>query len=246
MVKSHPMAKLAAQPLYQQVRKEVLAAIRNGEWQADETLPSENDLARRFGVSQGTVRKALDVLVVEDVLYRRQGVGTFVAGVRDDLLCSRFVPPSGVDARVATVEFVSCLRINAGEILADMLGLRRGAALWQIRRLLRVEGAVIGIEEILLPELVFHNLEIRRLRELKGNFRELIWTDYGVRLVDDAVHYRAVVAGMPEVRALQVEVNEPLLQLSRLSRDHEAQPLVWSVAWLKTEHWSFEPLQARI
>lgn len=148
MVKKLQNAKPAAQPLYQQVRKEVLAAIKGGEWLADESLPSETDLARRFGVSQGTVRKALDALVVEDVLYRRQGVGTFVAGVRDDVLCARFVPLAESGGVVAVVEFISCVRIHAGEVFADMLGLRRGATLWQVRRMLRVGGDAVGVEEM--------------------------------------------------------------------------------------------------
>lgn len=235
------MTKLAAQPLYQQVRKEVLAAIKDGEWLADESLPSETDLARRFGVSQGTVRKALDALVVEDVLYRRQGVGTFVAGVRDDLLCARFVPLAGQDGVTAQVEFISCLRMHAGEVFADMLGLRRGSTLWQVRRLLRVNGDVAGVEEMLLPESFYLELETRRIREMKGNLRELIWRDHGARLVDDPVRYRAVPATVAESRILMVEINEPLLQLSRLSRDYEGQPQLWSVAWMKTDRLSFEP-----
>ncbi|MDR3413662.1 MAG: GntR family transcriptional regulator [Formivibrio sp.] len=235
------MAKLAAQPLYQQVRKEVLVAIKGGEWQADDSLPSENDLARRFGVSQGTVRKALDALVTEDVLYRRQGVGTFVAGVRDDVLCARFVPLAESGGSNATVEFISCVRIHAGEVFADMLGLRRGATLWQVRRMLRVGGDAVGVEEMLLPESFSPEMETRRIRELKGNLRELIWRSHGARLVDDPVRYRAVPAAITEARLLHVELNEPLLQISRLSRDYEGQPQLWSVAWLKTDRLSYEP-----
>lgn len=235
------MTKLAAQPLYQQVRKEVLAAIKDGEWLADESLPSEMELARRFGVSQGTVRKALDALVVEDVLYRRQGVGTFVAGVRDDLLCARFVPLADQDGVTAQVEFISCLRMHAGEAFADLLGLRRGSTLWQVRRLLRVKGDVAGLEEMLLPESFYPELETRRIREMKGNLRELIWRDHGARLVDDPARYRAVSATVAESRMLMVEINEPLLQLSRLSRDYEGRPQLWSVAWMKTDRLSFEP-----
>lgn len=235
------MAKLAAQPLYQQVKKEVIAAIQDGEWLADETLPSENDLARRFGVSQGTVRKALDVLVSEGVLYRRQGVGTFVAGVRDELLAARLVPLAAQHGVPVQIELVSSVRIHAAEGFAELLGLRRGAALWQVRRLVRAEGEVVGLEEILLPESNFPNLEMRRIRELKGHLRELLWRDYGVRLVDDAVHYRAIAATAADARSLQVEVNEPLLQITRLSRDYENKPLVWSVVVLRTDKISFEP-----
>lgn len=237
------MKKLAAQPLYKQVIREVMAAVEAGEWHDEESLPSESELGVRFGVSQGTVRKALDSLVGEGVLYRRQGVGTFVAGMNDFLARGHFQSLTGVDGLVPRIELLGCVRIHAGEQLADILGLRRGATLWQVRRLLRIAGNVVGLEEMLLPEAGFPNLDIRRIRELKGNLRELCWRDFGVRLRDGEVRYRAVAASQSEARLLMVDVNEPLLQLVRLARDFEGKPQVWSVAWLKTDTLAFEPAQ---
>ncbi|WP_035056951.1 GntR family transcriptional regulator [Andreprevotia chitinilytica] len=235
------MAKLSHQPLYRQVVREVLSRIEAAEWRDDEPLPSETELGKNFGVSQGTVRKALDELVVEGVLYRRQGVGTFVAGTSDFLARSRFTPLTGVGGEAPKFELLGCVRINAGEQLAEVLGQRRGAVLWQVRKLIRVAGAAVGLEEILLPERSFPDLDMRRVRELKGNVPELCWRDYGVRLKDGEVRYRAVPAAQAEARLLQVEVGEPLLQLVRLSRDFDGRPQVWSVAWLKTERDAFEP-----
>ncbi|MBM5570624.1 MULTISPECIES: GntR family transcriptional regulator [Deefgea] len=237
------MKKLAAQPLYKQVIREVMAAVEAGEWHDEESLPSEIELGVRFGVSQGTVRKALDALVSEGILYRRQGVGTFVAGMNDFLARGQFLLLSGDDGLVPRIELLGCVRIHAGEQLADILGLRRGATLWQVRRLLRIAGSVVGLEEMLLPEAGFPNLDIRRIRELKGNLRELCWRDFGIRLRDGEVRYRAVAASQSEARLLAVELNEPLLQLVRLARDFEGKPQVWSVAWLKTDTLAFEPAQ---
>lgn len=237
------MKKLAAQPLYKQVIREVMSAVEAGEWQEDESLPSEVELGQRFGVSQGTVRKALDQLVAEGVLYRRQGVGTFVAGMSDFLMRGRFALLSDPRGESPKIELLGCVRIHAGEQLAEILGLRRGAALWQVRRLLRVAGQVIGLEELLLPEANFPQLEMRRIRELKGNLRELCWRDFGGRLLDGQTRYRAVSAGSAEARLLQVDVNEPLLQLVRLATDYAGKPQVWSVAWLKTEELAFSPAE---
>lgn len=234
------MKKLSALSLYQQVQREVLTDIEAGKWQSDEALPSEQELAQRFGVSQGTVRKALDVLVAAGVLYRRQGVGTFVQAAGDDLGELRFTPPNGFGNETPKVELLSCTRIHAGEQLADILGLRRGAPLWQVRRLLRVQGEVIGVEESLLPESVFPGLDIRRLREARGNLRSVCWLDYGIRLKTSDARFRAVPAGQAEARSLQVEVNEPLLQLVRLARDFEARPQVWSVAWFRSEQYAMQ------
>jgi len=234
------MGKLAAVPLYRQVANEVMEAVESGEWGEHESLPSEFELARRLGVSQGTVRKALDLLVAEGVLYRRQGVGTFVGATSDYLRRCRYLSLAGGDAGAISVELLGCVRIHAGEQLAEMLGLRRGDALWQVRRLLRIDGEVVGLEETLLPEAFFPELDPRRLREMKDGLRELCWRDFGVRLIDGVERFRAVAASASEARILQLEVNEPLLQVMRLAHDFEGAPMLWSALWLKTEKFSFE------
>lgn len=239
------MSKLVALPLYRQVANEVMEAIEAGEWGEDVSLPSETDLGRRLGVSQGTVRKALDILVAEGVLYRRQGVGTFVAGSNDYLLRSQLVSLGGPDLATLALELLGCVRIHAGEQLAELLGLRRGDGLWQVRRLLRADGVVVGVEENLLVENHFPELDVRRLREMKNGLRELCWREYGVRLIDGAVRFRAIPAGTAEARLLQMDVNEPVLQVMRLARDYDGNPMMWSVVWLKTERYAFEPPPVR-
>lgn len=67
-------------PLYQQMANEIKAQIASGELRQNEQLMTEMELSREFGVSRITVRKALELLVEEDILSKRQGVGAFVTG----------------------------------------------------------------------------------------------------------------------------------------------------------------------
>lgn len=69
----------AFSPLYRQIKDLLVQSLERGEWMPGELIPSEIDLAARFQVSQGTVRKAVDELAAEHMLLRRQGKGTFVA-----------------------------------------------------------------------------------------------------------------------------------------------------------------------
>ena len=69
----------AFSPLYRQIKELLVQSLDRGEWKPGELIPSEIDLAARFQVSQGTVRKAVDELAAEHLLLRRQGKGTFVA-----------------------------------------------------------------------------------------------------------------------------------------------------------------------
>src|SRR5690349_16296254 len=66
-------------PLYLQIKDLLVKSLATLEWGPGETIPSELELAARFGVSQGTVRKAIDALASDNLVVRRQGKGTFVA-----------------------------------------------------------------------------------------------------------------------------------------------------------------------
>jgi GntR family transcriptional regulator len=63
----------AFSPLYQQIKGLILQSLQQGEWKPGEVIPSEFDLAARYKVSQGTVRKAVDELAADNLLVRRQG-----------------------------------------------------------------------------------------------------------------------------------------------------------------------------
>ncbi|HMX17596.1 MAG TPA: GntR family transcriptional regulator, partial [Rhodocyclaceae bacterium] len=78
-------------PLYRQIKSLILQALEAGEWRPGEAIPSETELAGRFSVSQGTVRKAIDEMASENLLVRRQGKGTFVATHSDPRAFFRFL-----------------------------------------------------------------------------------------------------------------------------------------------------------
>src|SRR5258706_5968115 len=85
-------------PLYEQIKILLTQSLVAGEWKPGEAIPSEMDLASRFRVSQGTVRKAIDELASENIVVRRQGKGTFVASHSEPTYQYRFLrmtPDSG-------------------------------------------------------------------------------------------------------------------------------------------------------
>jgi len=97
---AEPMAPAtpAFSPLYQQIKELILQSLQGGEWKPGEAIPSEMDLAARFRVSQGTVRKAIDELAADNLVIRRQGKGTFVATHAEQHVRYRFLklmPDSG-------------------------------------------------------------------------------------------------------------------------------------------------------
>ena len=119
----------AFSPLYQQICQSILNSLQAGEWKPQQAIPSEMELAKRYNVSQGTVRKAIDALVAENLLVRRQGKGTFVASFDQEQTQYRFMrlhPDTGTRASAgrAQRQILECRRIRATAELARGLQLR--------------------------------------------------------------------------------------------------------------------------
>jgi GntR family transcriptional regulator len=83
-------SRLVSRPLYLQVRDALIERIGKGDWRPGMAIPNEVELAREFGISSGTMRKALDLLETERVLSRRKGRGTFVNDHSSTSFASRF------------------------------------------------------------------------------------------------------------------------------------------------------------
>ena len=77
--KTPKLKRQPGKPLYAQVEEIIRKRLIDNYWKPGDVLPSEFDLARELSVSQGTVRKALNEMVAENLLERRQGLGTFVS-----------------------------------------------------------------------------------------------------------------------------------------------------------------------
>ena len=139
------LATPAFSPLYQQIKGLILQSLQAGEWKPGEAIPSEIELASRFRVSQGTVRKAIDELATDNLLVRRQGKGTFVATHAEQHIQYRFLrllPDGGSldDQGPAERRITECRRLRAPAEVARALNLRTGDAVLQVRRVLSLGG----------------------------------------------------------------------------------------------------------
>ena len=174
-------------PLYQQIRQSMLDSMQAGEWKPLEIIPSEMELARRYNVSQGTVRKAIDELAAENLLVRRQGKGTFVASHGEQQLRFRFLrlrpDEGGMDETNGPQRsIIECRRLRAPADLARALHLNPGDTLLSIRRVLSFAGEPTVLEDIWLPALMFRGLTAEELQQYAGPTYALFEKAYGVRM----------------------------------------------------------------
>jgi GntR family transcriptional regulator len=206
-------------PLYKQIQRLLLEGLKAGEWKPGAVIPSETELASRYQVSQGTVRKAIDDLVGENLLVRRQGKGTFVATHHAPHAQYRFLrllPDSG-EPRPARSRFLECRRQRAPADVAARLGLRAGASVVLVRRLLTFGEAPVVHDEIWLPARLFRGLTFDRLASYTGPLYGLFETEFGVAMVRADERLRAVLADARNAELLRVDPGSPLLLVERLS-----------------------------
>ncbi len=220
----------AFSPLYQQIKVLILQSLQGGEWKPGEAIPSEMDLAARFRVSQGTVRKAIDELAAENLLVRRQGKGTFVATHAAQHVQYRFLrllPDSGDTTTEGPAErrIIECKRQRAPADIARALGLRSGDAVLQVRRVLAFQGVPTILEDLWLPAAPFKGLTAERLDTYRGPMYALFETEFGVRMVRAEEKIRALAAAAPATDILDVPVGAPLLSVERIAYTYNDLPI---------------------
>ena len=220
----------AFSPLYQQIKGLILQSLQSGEWKPGESIPSEIDLAARFRVSQGTVRKAIDDLAAENLVIRRQGKGTFVATHAEHQVQYRFLrlqPDSG-DASVegpAERHIIDCKQIRAPADVARALGLRTSEAVIQARRVLSFQGIPTILEDIWLPGQAFKGLSTEHMANYPGPTYAMLELDFGVRMVRAEEKIRAVLPDAEQAGLLQVAPDTPLLSVERLAYTYNDVPM---------------------
>lgn len=225
-----PLSTPAFSPLYQQIKVLMLQSLQSGEWKPSTAIPSEQELAVRFKVSQGTVRKAIDELAAENLLVRRQGKGTFVATHAEHHVQYRFlrlIPDNGDPSSKgpAQREIIDCKRTRASADVARALGLHAGDAVLQVRRVLSFEGTPTILEDLWLPAAPFKGLTAERLNAYHGPMYALFETEFGVCMVRAEEKLRAVLPEPEQCELLKIDAHTPLLSVERIAYTYSDTPM---------------------
>ncbi len=223
----------AFSPLYQQIKALLLSSLQSGEWLPGQVIPSEVELAARFRVSQGTVRKAIDEMATDNMLVRRQGKGTFVAThaeVDTQYRFLRLMPDDGSPPALQR-RLLECRRMRAPGEVARSLLLKSGEAAVQVRRLLLAPlgGALkaVVLDDLWLPGTLFKGLTAERLQAWRGPMYRLFEAEFAVHMVRAEEKLRAVAAAPEDAELLGVAAGTPLLSVERLSFTYGNRPVEW-------------------
>ncbi|HEU4380841.1 MAG TPA: GntR family transcriptional regulator [Hyphomicrobiaceae bacterium] len=218
--------QLAMKPIYQQLRDLLAERIAKGDWKPGAIIPNEGDLAREFGVSAGTMRKALSLLENEHLITRRQGRGTFINDPVAEGFADRFCSIRGANGKPMAGRVVASeiTQASATATEAQRLQLTSGDAVWHIRRV-RFDGdSALMYEEVSLPAVLFPALSESSTRIV------LLAHQYGLLLGRAEEKLSIGAASEAAAEALQIPAGSPVIVLDRVLRTIDGRPVEWRLA----------------
>ena len=205
------------QPLYNTVRSLILIKPRNGEWKPGEKIPTEPELAKLFSVSVGTVRKAVEDLVAEQVLIRRARIGTTVSTHEKQNQFSTFFNFSNRSNSEMQIEpkLLSFKKIVANKEIGNALGVEVGEALFEIDNLRLIDGKPTMFDRIWLPQKKFLKLTKNEFENRPGSIYSLYQSQFMMTIVRINEQVEAMQA--PEFVRLELGLKktDPVLKISR-------------------------------
>lgn len=227
---------LVSGPLYVEVKRRITRSLMQGEWPQGAPLPSETQLAARYAVSTGTVRKAVGELVAEHVLVRQQGRGTFVASHnRDYMLEAYFHIVDGQGRKeFPASRLVSFRSMRADAQTARRLGLARDAQVYQIENLLQLQGRPAIFDRMRVPQAVFPDLDGATFDGRGMTIFGFYQARYGVTVTRVEERLRAVNADERLARLLELDPHEAVLAIERVALTYDGTPVEVRDRWVNT------------
>ena len=211
----------AAGPLYKEVRRRLLQCLAQGEWKPGDRMPSEPELARRFGVAISTIRAGISDLAAAGVVTRWQGRGTFVA--RHDLHPQGFRFSNIYDDRGRKVfterEIASFRRVQADAEAVRKLDLSAASSriVYRIEAVLRAGPTAVAAMELILPASLFPGLKSAAVRQTGENLYALYQKAFNVTVVRMDEWVRARKASLTLARTLGIPRGDPVLEVERIA-----------------------------
>lgn len=227
------------QPLYKQVYDLLTARLVEGYWKPSQLLPSEMVLAEELGVSQGTVRKALNQMVAEKMLQRQQGKGTFVAEHTQESDLFRFFrlrEPHGEILIPETVVLGSSRR-TVSEDEAKKLNLDANALVVELTRVRSIHNKPAIIEKVIQPLSVFPDID--KNTNLPNALYILYQEKYGITVMSVNDEIRAVEIPDAYAQHLDLKKGSPVLMIERSSVNIDGRVVELSTAYCSSENFVY-------
>ena len=228
-------------PRHTQITRWLRDQIETGEYGLDDKLPSENELAKKFDVSRVTIRRALQSLENDEIIYRCQGLGSFV---KDDRTPHKLVrltdfnedmAKAGLDASSKVTLFES---VDAPQWLGDILNVESGNKVIRIDRLRLGDGEPIAFDSTWLPILYGQLLNKDALQE--STIYKQLEENYDIPVIRGCYRMSAELANEELAGHLNVPVRSALFLIDRISFTIGEKPVYYQKRYYRNDRVKYQ------
>lgn len=224
-------------PLYARIEAALRARVAAGEWAPGAALPTEPTLAAQYGISQGTLRRALAALEAQNLIERRQGAGTYVTEATSARALFHFFRVETPDGtRPVPTSIAHRLETRAATPAErGALALAPRARIVVLDRLRLVNNAPVILEAIILPEALFRGFSLPIGQVLPDELYVHYQRHHGITVLRVEEHLAAEAAPEEAAARLQVSPGSPLLSVARVAFDVLDRPVELRRALMRTD-----------
>ena len=232
-LKSTNLEMHPTEPLYKQVERHILECLAEGEWKPGEQLPTESQLAKRFGVAVFTIRAGIRALVEANILLRKQGKGTFVARhtrQRQRYQYSHVFRNQGIQI-FPDRELLSFDNGPAtGEVAANLgMGMEDRPRVYLIECFLSIDGEPVSTLDIAVPTRMFQGLSAQAISESQENLYAFYQDACGINVIRIQERVYGAIATGPVARFLKIPRHTPVLRIERIAYTYNQIPVEFRV-----------------
>ncbi len=231
-------------PLYKKIKLEITRTLSSGKLEPGAALPTEEQFSVQYGVSIGTVRRAMSELVAERVLIRQQGRGTFLAPHSPERMLNsfwHFVRKDGV-REVPIVQTLRFLRTTADTPTAQMLALEPGAPIYRIFNLMLMGGNPVLVDDVRISQRMFPGLTKAEFVARDTTIYGLYQNRFRISVVQTMDRLAAISADAETAELLAIPVSSPVLEVVRVAYTFHEQPVECRRSVLHSERYEFRDI----
>ncbi|MDI9219558.1 GntR family transcriptional regulator [Pantoea sp. EA-12] len=232
---THTLAEESRTPLYKRFAVAIKDAVRDGTLVNEEILPSERDFSQSLNISRITVRKAMDELEKEGVVFRSRGYGTQI--------CSQFEyslkEPKGLSQQAVLrgkkpdTVWINKSKIQCSAEIGEKLGLDKGSDVYQLKRIRYVDQQAVSVEESWVPARFIADADEIGIS---------LYDYFNKQQILPVKSQSRVSARMPD-EALKMQIalpdNVPVLVIKQLALDAQGNPLEYSISYCRSDMYVF-------
>lgn len=226
---------------YKKVKQSIIQALNQRKWAFNEAIPSEPRLAQKYKVSIGTIRRAINELVSENILIREQGRGTFVISHTEDYMLNvffRLESKTGI-RELPKSNLLGFKKVKPSKAVVSYLKLLSNEKIYKIKAILTFNQAPAIIDEIHLPVKLFPDLAESDFSDRTGTLYKLFQEKYGITVVKTHETVEASISTKENAFLLEQKPSQPLLKITRVAYTYKNIPVDLRIRYIDATNYRY-------